>query len=192
MRRAATGDDEAMAHLYRKHVEAVSALIAQHSAYAVSIDDVVQETFLRAWRDAAHFNTRSSVRTYLCGIALNVMRESTRQTARRRTTVLPPPQAHATPCHWCCDDCPGLTGVEAAKCRAERQRQIVTQLGRLSPKLRLAVDLAIIRGIRVDRAAALAGCSIGTFRARLRRALSRLSETSLPPALPKPPQQRGP
>jgi len=188
MRRAATGDDEAMARLYRKHVKAVSALIAQHGRYSVSVDDVVQETFLRAWRDAARFSPQASVRTYLCGIALNVMRESMRLAARRTTTIPPPQRADTTACPCCCDDCPGLADVEAANCRAERHRQIAGWHASLPPKLCQAIELAIVRGIRTDRAAALAGCSIRAFRVRLGRALNRLSEISFAPNRRKRPQ----
>jgi RNA polymerase sigma-70 factor, ECF subfamily len=46
-------------------------------------EDAVQETFVRAWRNAAQFEGRSSVRTWLYRIATNVCIDMQRQVQRR-------------------------------------------------------------------------------------------------------------
>jgi RNA polymerase sigma factor (sigma-70 family) len=52
------------------------------------LEELVQEVFLRAWRDRHSFRGDSSVNTHLCGIAKNVLREELRAARRRpRVTV---------------------------------------------------------------------------------------------------------
>ena len=53
-------------------------------------DDLVQETLLRAHKSAATFKGNASRTTWLCTIALNVMRDHFRATARRPTQVSDP------------------------------------------------------------------------------------------------------
>ncbi len=53
-------------------------------------DDLVQETLLRAHKSAATFKGKASRTTWLCTIALNVMRDHFRATARRPTQVSDP------------------------------------------------------------------------------------------------------
>ena len=53
-------------------------------------DDLVQETLLRAHKSGATFKGRASRTTWLCTIALNVMRDHFRATARRPTQVSDP------------------------------------------------------------------------------------------------------
>jgi RNA polymerase sigma-70 factor (ECF subfamily) len=53
-------------------------------------DDLVQETLLRAHKSEATFKGEASRTTWLCAIALNVMRDHFRATARRPTQVSDP------------------------------------------------------------------------------------------------------
>ena len=53
-------------------------------------DDLVQETLLRAHKSEAMFKGKASRTTWLCAIALNVMRDHFRSNARRPTQVSDP------------------------------------------------------------------------------------------------------
>ena len=53
-------------------------------------DDLLQETLLRAHKSAGTFKGNASRTTWLCTIALNVMRDHFRATARRPTQVSDP------------------------------------------------------------------------------------------------------
>jgi RNA polymerase sigma-70 factor (ECF subfamily) len=53
-------------------------------------DDLVQETLLRAHKSEATFKGKASRTTWLCAIALNVMRDHFRALARRPTQVSDP------------------------------------------------------------------------------------------------------
>lgn len=66
---------------------------------AAELDDVVQEVFVHAHKDRARFEGRSSVKTWLYGVAVNRARMQQRGQARRRKrreaggawVVAPPP-----------------------------------------------------------------------------------------------------
>lgn len=66
--------------IYRTHVNAVRGFLARRDAslQEYDIDDLTQETFLRACCGLTRFRGDSHTRTYLLGIALNVLRESWR------------------------------------------------------------------------------------------------------------------
>ncbi len=73
-----------------RQTEAVRGFILRVIGDASLADDLVQETFLRAHRSAATFKGKASPTTWLCTIALNVMRDHFRATARRPSQVSDP------------------------------------------------------------------------------------------------------
>ncbi|MGQ4362180.1 RNA polymerase subunit sigma-70 [Streptomyces sp. SAS_272] len=60
-------------------------------------DDLLQETFLRAWRDRASFQHRSATRTWLHRIATNVCLDHLRRTSRRPQRYAPVPGVDSGP-----------------------------------------------------------------------------------------------
>jgi RNA polymerase sigma-70 factor, ECF subfamily len=93
----AVGDGAALGALFDRHSRAVflfaSRLLGRASA---ELDDVVSATFLEACRSAGAFRGGSPVRTWLFGIAVNVVRHQIRGDSRRRAFLdeyerLPPP-----------------------------------------------------------------------------------------------------
>jgi RNA polymerase sigma-70 factor (ECF subfamily) len=65
--------------LYRRHAGGVYGLALRLCAgRAAEAEDVTQETWIRAVRGLPGFAGRSSLRTWLCGIAVNVWRETRR------------------------------------------------------------------------------------------------------------------
>lgn len=79
------GDADALGALYDRHHAQVFRFVARLTrATDEDVDDLVQETFITAARVARHFEGRSSVRTWLLGVAANVARRASRTRARRR------------------------------------------------------------------------------------------------------------
>jgi len=75
MFKAAAGDPEAFVQLYRKFYSPIEAYLAKLNGQHVSLEDLVQEVFTRVWEQRGNFRGDSSVKTYLFGIARNVMCE---------------------------------------------------------------------------------------------------------------------
>jgi RNA polymerase sigma-70 factor (ECF subfamily) len=78
-----TGGENAFRTLYREHTPALYALALrltgsdQHEA-----EDLVQETWVRATRKMSAFRGESALRTWLCGVLVNVRRERMRSAWR--------------------------------------------------------------------------------------------------------------
>ncbi len=77
------GGEDAFRTLYRAHTPALYALALrltgrdQHEA-----EDLVQETWVRATRKMSGFRGESALRTWLCGVLINVRRERARSAWR--------------------------------------------------------------------------------------------------------------
>jgi RNA polymerase sigma-70 factor (ECF subfamily) len=79
-------DPGAMAELFDRHCDAVHRFLARlMGANSWDLDDMVHTTFLEALRSAARFRGKSSVKTWLFGIAANVGRHHIRDQVRRRS-----------------------------------------------------------------------------------------------------------
>jgi len=78
------GDLAALGALYDRHHEAVARFIARLSSRGSGeVDDLVHDTFLAAHSAAPRFRGGSTVKTWLLGIASNVVRHSLRSRGRR-------------------------------------------------------------------------------------------------------------
>jgi RNA polymerase sigma-70 factor (ECF subfamily) len=119
-------------------------------------DDLTQETYLRAFRALPTFEGRSSVRTWLFGIARRTCADHIRANVRRRrllsrTVQLDPPAEHEY------EDPSGAVGAAQL-------------LARLTPAQREAFVLTQVLGLSYEEAAETLGVPIGTIRSRVARA----------------------
>ena len=83
-------DEPAFVALYRAHTPALFGLalrlLAGHRGEA---EDVVQEAWIRAVTDLGRFDGRSALRSWLCGIVVNVFREQLRRRRAHGTQAEP-------------------------------------------------------------------------------------------------------
>jgi RNA polymerase sigma-70 factor (ECF subfamily) len=81
----AVGDVNALGQLFDRHHLAVYRFLARMTfTRDRDLDDLVQTTFLQAYRSAASFRGGSEVLTWVFGIGANVARKHRRSEARRR------------------------------------------------------------------------------------------------------------
>lgn len=157
--RACATDRAACATLFERHVDAVHRFIARMAAAdASSVDDLVQATFVAAFRAAATFRGDAEVRSWLLGIATNMVRGHARSEIRRKAALA-------------LVDTTGV--VEAASAQAERAQLIArleAALPALPHDLRVAFVLIDLEGMRGVDAAAIVGVPAGTMWRRLHEA----------------------
>lgn len=168
-RAAARGDAVAFAELVRATQEDVwRACVALVDADAA--EDLVQETYLRAYRSLDRFDGRSSVRTWLLSIARHVCVDEIRARVRRRRRpiVESPPVA------------PDHSG----------QVELALVLTSLDPERREAFVLTQLIGLSYLEAAQVCGCPVGTIRSRVARARSDLVAAVADDEASTPPQPR--
>jgi RNA polymerase sigma-70 factor (ECF subfamily) len=157
------GDSAALGALFDRHHEAVYRLISRLlRAEPAETDDLVQMTFLEAWRSAAKFSGRGSVKSFLYGIAANTVRHHFRSTQRRRSAhaALPEPSPSHRP--------------DESALRAQQLERLSCALDKLPHDLRAAYVLCDLEDIPGVEAAQVLGCRVGTLWRRLhdaRRAL---------------------
>ncbi len=157
-------------------------------------EDLVQETYLRAWRSFDGFEGRSSVRTWLYRIATNACL-SALDRARRRplpsglgapsddpyAPVAPPPGGvvwlEPVPDHLVLDDRADPAEVVSARHRV--RLALVASLQLLPPRQRAALVLCEVLELPATGAADLLGVSVVAVKSLLQRARARLAEAAL-------------
>jgi len=139
---------------------------AQIAAYALrrapseAVEDVVEETFLVAWRSLER--VPSMPLPWLYGVARRVL--ANRRRSDRRAAALAQRLAQESPRAGAADIAPGLSIELEAALRA------------LSHREREAVLLIAWEGLTPAEAAVAAGCSAAAFRVRFHRARSHLAQ----------------
>jgi RNA polymerase sigma factor (sigma-70 family) len=83
-----SGDERAAADLVERHARALARFLAAAGAPDAEVDDLVQETFIRAFRGVGGFRGQCQFRTWLLTIGGNVLKDFGRRAARRRLQPL--------------------------------------------------------------------------------------------------------
>lgn len=81
---ARKGDMRAFGRLVDAHQAAVRAFLRRLAGNAADADDLSQEAFARTWEVLDRFDGRSSLRTFVCGVAFQYWRRARRAGARRQ------------------------------------------------------------------------------------------------------------
>ena len=83
LERAAAGDPDAFAQLYRQHHQAVYRFARSMTGDPTSAEDITQEVFVVLFADLARYDReRASFTTYLYGIVRNLSRDRLRRERR--------------------------------------------------------------------------------------------------------------
>src|SRR2546423_4832579 len=77
------GDERAAAELVRRHARALARFLAGAGAPESDVDDLVQDTFIRAFRGVDRFRGQCQFRTWLMTIGGNVLKDFGRRMKRR-------------------------------------------------------------------------------------------------------------
>jgi RNA polymerase sigma-70 factor, ECF subfamily len=170
IRRIAAGDQSAMRALFARYRVALYRWLLRLVDDGTLAEDLLSEVFLDVWRQAASFESRSSVSTWLLAIA-----RYKALSARRRRTDAELDEATVSTIPDTGDD-PEVTLQK--KNRAEALRR---SLSRLSPQHREVIDLAYYHGRSVKEIAEIVSISEATVKTRMfhaRRKLAELVETT--------------
>jgi RNA polymerase sigma-70 factor, ECF subfamily len=133
----------------------IRCLLGRLACRGADLDDLVQETYLRAWRSLPGFRSESRFSTWLFRIATNVA--STWRQSRRIVATLTDDVGVSLQSHPELGEVPLMEAYERA-------------LSGLSPELRAVFILHETEGMSYRDVAETLGCPIGTVMSRLHRA----------------------
>jgi RNA polymerase sigma-70 factor (ECF subfamily) len=153
------GDTAALGALFDRHHEAVYRLVSRLPLREPhEIDDLVQSTFLAAWKAARGYSGRGSVRSFLFGIAANTVRHHVRAMRRRRDAYSdwPAPFASGAP--------------DEAAVRSQQVARLAAALDELPHDLRVAYVLCDLEELPGVEAARVLDIRAGTLWRRLHEA----------------------
>jgi len=166
--RAAAGNRPAFERLVERHAAAVLRLASVVTDDPASAEDVLQQTFLSVYQNAASFRGEASVRTWLLTIARNAAyRIRTKQ--GREELMEEPLMTLGREAGW------GSDNPEAAAIAAERKDALVRALHALPSADREVLILRDIEGLRGPEAAEVLGIGERALKSRLHRARLRLA-----------------
>ncbi|WAZ23317.1 sigma-70 family RNA polymerase sigma factor [Streptomyces cinnabarinus] len=174
---ARTGDPAAVEHFVRALHRDVLRYVAHLCADPQAVDDLAQDTFLRALGSLHRFEGRSSARSWLLAIARRAVIDSYRHAAARpRLSDLPDWQLaveNAQP--------RGLPGFDDGVV-------LLDLLASLPAERREAFVLTQLLGLPYAEAAEVSDCPVGTVRSRVARARATLLDLLDGPEAPKVPE----
>jgi RNA polymerase sigma-70 factor (ECF subfamily) len=82
------GDERAATELVHRHARALARFLAGAGAFDTEIDDLIQETFIRAFRRVDQFRGQCQFRTWLLTIGGNALKDAGRRARRARLVPL--------------------------------------------------------------------------------------------------------
>jgi RNA polymerase sigma-70 factor (ECF subfamily) len=143
--RARQGDNDAFRALVEKHSRSAFRLAFRMTGNEQDAEDVVQESFLRAFRHLSRFEARADFGTWLYRIVANCSVEMmrTRQARQNRARMEPLDETIAVPAV----DNPGPDRLAES---ADVQRRVAAALEGLSPLERAAFTLRHYEGRTID------------------------------------------
>jgi RNA polymerase sigma-70 factor, ECF subfamily len=179
---ARAGDDGAFRRLVERHSRAVYQLAFRMTGSEPDAEDIVQDTFLKAYRELKRFEARSSFGTWLHRIAVNCSFDLLRKRPRQQAEPLDAGEDDGAPALAVAADAVGRPDRLAFS--GEVQQQVRAAMNLLSPAERSAFVLRHVEGRSIEEIGLLLGLQVSAtkhsiFRAvqKMRRALTPLMDS---------------
>jgi RNA polymerase sigma-70 factor (ECF subfamily) len=181
---AVAGSREAFDELvgrYRTRIYNLARILTGGDADA---EDLVQDTFVRAFRAIGGFRGDSTFRTWLYRIAVNVIRSHGAHRSRRMQVVrtTPTPRS-ASPEDEREAEIERVASTEDLEATIVRRRMIDRALAALPEEMRTVITLRDVQGLEYHEIAEVTGLPMGTVESRVFRARQRL-RPMLEPLMP--------
>ena len=161
--RTLTGDIRSYEELVRRYERLVGRVIYPYAGREAAVEDLVQETFLRAYDRLSTFNPEYRFKTWLLAIANNLGIDTLR---RRREVVEFNPELHAPLAH----------GPEAAAAEADRARGVQDAVMTLPEAYSVPLVLRYAEDLTYAEIAEVLGITVPALKSRLFRARNMLAE----------------
>ena len=165
---AQAADVEAFAELARRYERRIYSLALHYAQDPQDAEDLSQEAWLRAFRAINSFKGESSFYTWIRRITINCFLNRERGPVARWRSLFAEPDENSPLIH--------NASIEHAMHDRLLLKQVIGALGKLSPRQRLIFLLKHQEGMTYEEIAEVLGCSTGTAKKAVARAVGKLRE----------------
>jgi RNA polymerase sigma-70 factor (ECF subfamily) len=169
--KARSGDPDAFRVLVERHSRALFRLAFRMTGNQSDAEDVVQESFLRAYRQLAKFDDRASFGTWLYRIATNCSLDLVRSRNRRSEKLAPADPEIADPILSVADAGPS---PERSTLSGEVRERVAEAMNDLSATERTAFVLRHFEGMCIEEVSRVLECQPGAAKHSVFRAVQKL------------------
>lgn len=169
---AKAGDRGAMHELYERNRSRIYSLAYRYTGNVADAEDILQDAFIKAFQSLqkCQLDENSYFATWLYRIAVNCALDHFRRRRHRQDTVdLNEGTAAAV-------ETDHAATPEGEYQRSEVRRHVRLGLERLSERKRMVVVLRHYQQLKIGEIAATMGCSVGSVKKQLFRALAQLKK----------------
>ena len=157
-----SGDERAATDLVRRHAAALARYLSAAGG-GEDVEDLVQETFFRAFRKLHGFRGTASYRTWILAIGSNALKDLSRQRRKRPTLALEERDV--------VDD---AADPHAAVVERDLERRLQEEVARLPAKQRDVFLLRAQQGMEYEDIANALNTTVGAARVHYHHAVKRL------------------
>ena len=172
------GNESALETLIRRYGSALLGYLTRMTCSREQAEDLFQETFVRVHTRAATFEGRGRFKAWLFSIATRQAVDFLRRARRAPTVPLQDEESGSL-----LDSLPsGDPSPSDAAEQAEQAAMVQRAIGKLPPRQRATLLLAYFEGLSYPDVAKTMGCSVGTVKTQMSRALHTLAQVLPDPA----------
>lgn len=182
--RTVAGDQKAFELLVIKYQRRIQRLIGRMVRDVDLVEDIAQDTFIRAYRALAQFRGEAQFYTWLYRIAVNTAKKALMELKRNPTVSehsfrsgQRDERDETSPLE---NELISSETPEAVLAGKEIAQMVNAAMDALPEELRLAITLREIEGLSYEEIAEAMNCPIGTVRSRIFRAREAISERIKP------------
>ncbi len=166
---AVAGDHEAFERIFDRHADLVYRFVQRRTGDKSLAAETTSEVFLEAWRQRLKIQlVNGSLRSWLLGVAGNLVRRYWRSAHRRDSAMARFPQLATEPDH-----------AESVCERVDDQRRLIDLRTKLEEMPRKNLDVLLLwawEELSYEEIAEVLQIAVGTVRSRLSRARSQLGD----------------
>ena len=165
-------DNDVVSRSQCRDLGAFEQLVRNYQPYAFSLamkflcdeaeaTDVVQESFVRVWRNIDHYDTNQKFTTWLYKIVANLCVDRFRSLKRTRAVFL------SRESHPILEDLPDERDWETLRSHEDLAGVVKTLSGQLSKTQKLVFTLRDLQDLTVDEVVEITGLSVGSVKTNL-------------------------
>jgi RNA polymerase sigma-70 factor (ECF subfamily) len=176
--RAKAGDRAAFDLLVEKYQRRLMRLVARLVHDQAEAEDIVQETFIKAYRALRHFRGDAAFYTWLYRIGINTAKNVLMSPHRKHTQAVER-QAEEEGAGLA-EQLPDIATPEAMFASKQLAATVNLAMDALPLELRTAIVLRELEGMSYEEISAVMACPIGTVRSRIFRAREAIADRLRP------------